>query len=281
MQNCERCGGKKWFAKIDKDTGLQVKHHVIGENGYERDIRVFKCWRCGHVQEEVEPFVPIPYRTGANILYIDLETSKSLYFNYGAKVPSKYMNSEDLAHPYYVICWSASYVGSKTVWADCVTPEEAKIELDGTGGNDKRILGRLRELMDAADIIAGHNVDAFDIKRANTRFLLNGIEPVVGKKTLDTLKIARSKFSFESNKLDEISKILGLRPKDDIRNSDWLRIVKTGDEKTLKKVLKYNKGDVTSGKGVLDTFMKYSGKKTHYGAISLESPPYWLKAKKA
>jgi hypothetical protein len=274
LQNCEECGGKKWFAHIDHKTGLQRKHHIKTVDGVEYDLRIWKCWRCANIQEEVAPFVPIKYRTIANILYIDLEVSKSQVFSYGLRVPSGYINPEDLFREYYIICWSASYIGKEKIWSDCVTPEEAR------EWSDKRILGNLQELMASADILAGHNVDSYDLKRSNTRFLLNGLEPVTGKKTLDSLKIARSKFHFESNRLDYISQKLGLRPKDDIRNSDWLKIVTTGDGPTLRKVLRYNKGDVTSGKGVLERLMKYSGKKANYGAIKLNGAPFWLKDRK-
>jgi hypothetical protein len=273
MQNCERCFGKKWFSHIDKKTGLQRKHHIKLTDGTEYDLRVWRCWRCGNIQEEVAPTLPIGYRTSANILYIDIEVSKSLYFNYGAKVYSTYLNIDDLFKEKYIISWAASYVGSKAVWSDCVTGKEAR------KWTDARILPRLRELMDSADILAGHNFDAFDLKHINAQLLLNDLEPVTGKKTIDTLKIARSRFKFESNKLDYISRKLGLRPKDDITNDDWLRIVKTGDEKTLARILKYNKGDVTSGKGVLERLMKYSGKRTDYGAQSLDGVSVWMKGK--
>jgi DNA polymerase elongation subunit (family B) len=262
--NCEQCGGKKWFAKLDKKTGLQMRHHIKTVEGIEYDLRIWRCWRCNHTQEEEMPFVPMEYRTTANVLYLDVEVSKSLYFNYGPKVPSGYMNADNLYRERYIICWAASLVGNKIVWNDCVNQKEAK------SWKDARILPRLRELMDSADIIAGHNVDAFDIKHINARLLLNGLEPVIGKKTLDTLKIARSKFAFESNKLDYISRKLGLRPKDAITNEDWIEIVTTGNPRTLAKVLKYNKGDVTSGKGVLERLMKYSGKRSFYGAKTFE-----------
>jgi hypothetical protein len=271
VQNCEQCGGKKFFSHIDKKTGLQRKHHIKTSDGVEYDLRIWKCWRCGNIQEEVTPFIPLHYRTTANVLYIDLEVSKSMVFNYGLRVPSGYINPDDLLRPAYIICWSASYVGSDVVWSDCVTKDEA------LAWDDSRILPRLQELMESADLIAGHNVDRFDLKKANARFLLNGIEPVVSKKTIDTLKIARSKFAFESNKLDYISQALGFRPKDAIHNSDWIEIVTTGDEKTLRKVLKYNKKDVKIGKDVLDRLMKYSGKKTFWGSTMLEAPPYWMR----
>lgn len=256
MQNCTVCYGKKWFAHIDRKTGLQRVH--------KDGRRIWKCYRCGNIQEESSPVIlPKIYRTTANVLYIDLEVSKSLVYNYGLKVPSKYMNFDNLAQEYYIICWSASYLNSDTVWSECVTPAEAR------KWSDKRILKRLRDLMDSADIIAGHNVDGYDMKRANTRFLLNGLPPVIGKKTHDTLKIARQKFAFESNRLDYISQRLGFRAKDDITNDDWLKIVKTGDKATLAKVNKYCAGDVKNGKDIMQTLVKWSGKKDEFGAVTV------------
>jgi hypothetical protein len=257
MQNCPDCYGKKWFAKISPKTGLQLKN---------RDGKLlWRCWRCGRVQ--VEPTVSpqaVSVRTDANILYFDLEVAKSIYYTYGHKVPSKYLRADDLAQRYFIICWSASYVGNDKVWHQRVTPQDARI------GNDSKILEKLRDLMNSADIWAGHNVDNFDVKRMNTRLLLNKIELPTDKKTHDTLKIARKKFFFDGgNGLDNISKQLGLRGKDNINNEDWLRIVKTGDSETLKKVDAYCQGDVTQGKTILEKLMKYSGKRKDYGAVAL------------
>lgn len=277
MQNCNKCGGKRWLAKLDRKTGLQVKHHIKTDGDIEYDLRIWKCWRCGWVQEEEIPFIPLPQRSRANILYIDLEVSKSITATYGLKVPSKYISPENLFREYFVICWSASYVGSNTVWSDCVTTEEVIKWRDTGYSPDGRILSRLQELMASADLIAGHNVDRYDVKRANTRFLRNGLEPVTDKKTLDTLKIAKSKFAFESNTLDYIEQWMGLRGKDEITNADWNRIIATGDEKTLKRVLKYNKGDVTGGKAVLEKLMNYSGKKPYYGSVTIDGTPQFLK----
>lgn len=260
MQNCSECGGKKWFAKIDKTTGLQLKN---------RDGRLlWRCWRCGHVQTEPNvPVTPVVLRTDANILYIDLEVSKSLYFNYGHKVPSTYMHYDNLLQEYYIICWSASYVGSDIVHHERVTTRDAR------KWSDAKILKRLRDLMLSADIIAGHNVDAFDVKRANTRFLQNGLTEIPDKKTHDTLKIARKKFAFDGgNSLENISRKLGLRDKDDITNEDWLKIVKTGDAETLEKVDTYCQGDVLQGKKLLEKLLPYAGKKKDYGAVSLQAP---------
>lgn len=255
MQNCENCFGKRWYAKISKKTGLQLKN--------SEGKLLWRCYSCGHVQ--AEPTVsklPVVVRTDASILYLDIEVSKSLYFNYGANVPSGYLNNDDLVHEYFIICWSASYLHEDRIFSDCVNVKDAK------NWDDKNILKKIHDLMESADILAGHNVDRYDIRRLNTRFERHGFTPIIGKKTYDTLKIARSKMAFESNKLDYISQWYGFRPKDNITNADWLQIVKKPNKTILEKILTYNKGDVDSGKFVLQKLMKMANKKKYYGSLT-------------
>lgn len=255
MQNCENCFGKRWYAKLSRKTGLQLK---------DRDGKLlWRCYNCGHIQ--VEPTtskLPVTQRTDANILYLDIESSKSLYFNYGSRVPSKYLRIDDLLREYFVICWSASYLHEDHIWSDSVSVAEAK------NWDDKHILQKIHDLMESADVIAGHNVDAFDIKKLNTRFARHGIDPVVGKRTYDTLKIARSKFFFESNKLDYISRFYGFRPKDDITDEDWRNVILNPNKQLLNKIQTYNQGDVTSGKAVLKKLLRMANKKPYYGSMT-------------
>jgi len=88
------------------------------------------------------------------------------------------------------------------------------------------------------------------------------------KQVNHTLYVFRTSFVYGSNFLDFVSQRLGFRPKVNIKISHWLKIVKTGDKKTLKKVLDYNVGDVKEGKKVLEKLMKYSGNKDYYGSIT-------------
>jgi hypothetical protein len=251
MRLCESCSRRHWRAKINKGTGLQIKH----ANGN----LVYICINCGHVQEEDDPVIPISERIGANVLYIDVETSKSVYYNYGARVPSKYLNIENLISEWYMMGWAASYVGSDKVFSQVLLPREAK------AGDDSDLVIRLHALMDAAEVIAGHNCDNFDLKRCNTRFKLNGLPSIVGKKTIDTLKLARSKYAFESNRLDYICQRLGIDGKDHIDNQDWINAM-NGDGATLEKIHKYNRNDVINGKAVLQELMQVANKKYRWGA---------------
>jgi hypothetical protein len=217
------------------------------------------------VQEEEHEFVPPAERIQANILYIDTENSTSVYENYGAKVPSKYLSYQNLVHEWFMLGWSASYVGCDKVWTGFVTPDEARNRFDGG------IVQRLHDLMSASEIIAGHNVDGFDIKKCNTVFMRHGLPPIstVGKgakKTIDTLKLARSKLSLESNCLDYVSQWLGFSGKDEITRQDW-KDATAGDKKVLQKIENYCKGDVENGKNVLMKFIPLANKNFNFGAI--------------
>ena len=255
MRICEDCYRRHWRAKINKSTGLQVKH----ANGN----LVYVCIFCGHVQEEERQFIPTEKRIQANILYIDTENSTSIYENYGAKVPSKYLSYQNLVHEWFMLGWSASYVGNDRVWAGFVSPQEA------IKRSDAGIAVRLHELMNAAEIIAGHNVDGFDMKKCNTVFMRHGLKPIRGKKTIDTLKLARSCLSLESNSLDYVAQWLGFSGKDEITKQDW-KDATAGDKKILAKVEKYCKGDVINGKNVLVEFLPLANKKFNFGAIKKE-----------
>ena len=252
MRICEMCYRRHWRAKINKSTGIQVKH----KNGN----LIYVCIYCGHVQEEEHEFVPPAERIQANILYLDTENSTSVYENYGAKVPSKYLSWQNLVHEWFMLGWSASYLGSDNVWTGFVTSSEAKQR------SDAGIAQRLHDLMNAAEIIAGHNVANFDLKKINTVFMKHGMSPIVDKKTIDTLKLARSRLSHESNSLDYISQYYGFSGKEEITRQDW-KDATAGDSKTLKKIEHYCKNDVMIGKAILEKLLPLANKKFNFGAL--------------
>lgn len=131
---------------------------------------------------------------------------------------------------------------SKEVFSGVVTQREAK------RWDDSRILKPLWNLLDAADIVIGHNSQSFDVRKVNTRFLLHNYGVPRPYKQLDTLKIAKKYFSFESNKLEYLNTRLGNLPKHEMVLDDWMRICLNGDQKTLDKMSRYNIGDVKEGK---------------------------------
>lgn len=110
--------------------------------------------------------------------------------------------------------------------------------------SDESLIKEIWHLFDEADILVGHNAQAFDNKEVNARFAFHGMEPPSHYRTVDTLKEARKTFKFESNKLDALGEYLGLGRKVKHPGIDmWLDCMK-GDKKAWKLMKKYNAMDV-------------------------------------
>jgi len=108
----------------------------------------------------------------------------------------------------------------------------------------KKFIQSIHKLFNKADIIIAQNGDAFDIKKINTRFIYYGLEPTSPYKTVDTLKVAKSRFAFSSNSLNEMGKFFGLGEKKDTNGfKTWLGCM-AGDKKSWTIMKKYNIQDV-------------------------------------
>jgi DNA polymerase elongation subunit (family B) len=93
-----------------------------------------------------------------------------------------------------VLGWCAKWYGEEEVfYADVGGQRNLR--------DDKKILKQLHKLLDEADIVVGHNSDAFDVKKVNARFALHGMQPPSSYKRMDTKKLAKKHFKFTSNKL--------------------------------------------------------------------------------
>ncbi len=110
--------------------------------------------------------------------------------------------------------------------------------------NDAALVRDLWKIMEEADIIVAHNGDAFDIKKANARFAVHGLKPPALSKSIDTLKLARRTFKFDSNKLDNIGRYLGVGRKLNHTGAKLWRDCLAGDMKAWRLMKRYNAVDV-------------------------------------
>lgn len=101
----------------------------------------------------------------------------------------------------------------------------------------------LWKLFNEADVIVAHNGDAYDIKMSNRFFIAYGLKPPAPYKTVDTLKLARRYFKFESNKLDYLGQLLFNKRKVGTSYSLWEDCMKK-DKEALMKMEKYCEQDV-------------------------------------
>lgn len=110
--------------------------------------------------------------------------------------------------------------------------------------NDRELVKELHKIFCDADILVAHNGDRFDIKVANARFIYHRLQPPMQYGTLDTLKIARKYFKFTSNKLNSLAQFLGLGEKVHTGGYSLWQGCIAGDERSWRRMERYNRMDV-------------------------------------
>lgn len=142
---------------------------------------------------------------------------------------------------WYLLSFSYKWLGEKKTYVKSL-PDYKTYEKDKE--NDIELVQDLWKLFDEADIIIGHNSNSFDNKKSNVRFLYHGLTPPTPYKTVDTKLVAKKYFNFDSNKLNDLGKFLGLGEKEDTGGYELWKNCMEGDKKAWSKMCKYNKQDV-------------------------------------
>lgn len=160
----------------------------------------------------------------------------------------------DFEREWYMLCFAYKWYGQKKVHTVSL-PDFPLYKKDMT--DDKMLVTQLWGLFNEADVILTHNGDAFDIKKANARFVYHKLPPPSPYKTIDTKKVAKRYFNFNSNKLDDLGRYLGVGRKLVHTGWDLWKRCYLGDEKAWKDMLKYNKQDVILLENVYNKFVPY------------------------
>lgn len=170
---------------------------------------------------------------GPRILIFDIETTPMLSWHW--RCFQENIAPIQVVKHSRVLCWAAKWLDSNMIYFDSTEKD---------GENDKRCTMALWELCNEADILVAHNGRAFDMKKLNSRWLKHGVEPPAPSKWVDTLKVARGRFSFASNKLDAIARYLGIGTKLEHEGFGlWLRCM-DGNKKAWRHMRDYNIQDV-------------------------------------
>lgn len=171
-------------------------------------------------------------------MLLDIETAPSLGWVWGKWE----QNVIDFKRDWYMLSYAYKWSTEKKVTAvgliDFPTTFASNLE------NDTQLVKSLWNLLDEADIVVAHNGDSFDLAKINTRFLIHKLSPPSLYKTVDTLKIARKIFAFDSNKLDDLCHYLGLGRKLPHTGFHLWKGCMTGDPKAWAMMKKYNGHDV-------------------------------------
>lgn len=173
----------------------------------------------------------------SKIVFFDIETAPNLGWVWGKWE----QNVIDFEQQWYVLCFSYKFLDDDKVHTVSL-PDFPGFKRDKE--DDKALIKKMVEVLDKADIVVAHNGDRFDLPRMNTRILFHKLKPPTPFKTVDTLKIARNKFGFSSNKLDDIGNYLGVgRKLAHTGFSLWKRCME-GEKLAWKEMAAYNAQDV-------------------------------------
>lgn len=149
-----------------------------------------------------------------------------------------------------MISYAASWEGSNKIIYD----DKRNYVKDFS--KDRKFVVGLWKLIKQADIIIGHNIDRFDLRKINQRLVANRLSKPRNYLTIDTLKEAKKHFGFTSNSLSYLAKYLGVKtPKSEhsaFPGIDlWIECQK-GNKRAWKEMEKYNKLDVVVLKQVYE-----------------------------
>lgn len=79
--------------------------------------------------------------------------------------------------------------------------------------SEKKLVKKLLDVLDAADIVVAHNGAKFDLPTIQGRALVLGFKPPSPYKIVDTLLVARYEFNFPANSLEHLAILLGVEKK--------------------------------------------------------------------
>ena len=121
------------------------------------------------------------------------------------------------------------------------------------------------EVFDQADLIIGHNADRFDARHLMGGWAEMGLPAPSPYKVIDTLKIARGSFAYESNTLDALNKRLGIDAKTDKYDVEVARAAVAGDKEAQATLESYNRGDIIASEALFDRLRPYAKGIPHLG----------------
>lgn len=171
------------------------------------------------------------------IALFDIETSPNLSWIWGHYE----QNAIETEVPWHLLSFAYKWLGEKRTKTHAL-PDYPAFKKDRE--DDKDLAKELWRVLDEADIVVAHNGDKFDIKKTYTRFLIHGIKPPAPFKSIDTLKLARKHFGFNSNRLNDLGKALGIGRKLPNTGFTLWKACMEGDPKAWKLMRRYNARDV-------------------------------------
>ena len=238
-----------------KEGGKRLRNHLLNK-GFTTTINLCKQ-ALKEVRLETNTIINKIQNNQGKVLIYDIETS----YNIGKFWRAGYnlnINPGDIIHERAIICISYKWVGEEQVYS--LTWDKNQC--------DKFLLEQFIPILDEADMIVAHNGDRYDLKFIKTRALKHNLKMLINYKQFDTLKVAKAKFMFNSNKLDYISKFLGAEGKISTEMKLWDDIILRKCPKAMIEMLTYCEEDVRQLEIVYNVLVSWENPKFHIGVMN-------------
>lgn len=173
------------------------------------------------------------------ILIYDIETTHNIVAAFS--IYDDHIPHDNILQERFIVCACWQWLGEKTIHSVSALDDPARFAKDIT--DDYHVVKTMVDLFHEADVIVAHYGDGFDYPFVQSRLIKHGFDPTPPVTSIDTKKVAKNRFRFNSNRLDYLGKYLGLGGKVDTEKGLWLQVLK-GDRKAIQKMVVYNKRDV-------------------------------------
>lgn len=193
------------------------------------------------------------------ILFWDIETSHNLIASFSLYDDNVSYNN--IISERFIICGAWKWAGEKKT--DSIGIEKP--------WDDLEVVRKLRDVISEADLLVHHNGDKFDLRHLNSRLIFHGLPPVSRVPTVDTLKVARKEFYFNSNRLDYLGKFLKVGGKINNKPGLWLDTI-NGDTRAVIEMMRYNKNDVVLLENVYNKLLPFIKSHPKIYKLFLDTP---------
>jgi len=197
--------------------------------------------------------VPLPASRRAGMmrrLTIDIETRPNLVYAWSLW-GEQHVTPSQLVSPVDMVCFAAK-------WND-----EKKVRFYSEWEHGREAMVRAAwELLNEASVIISYNGKRFDIPHLNREFALLGLAPPAPYRQVDLYQTIKRVFRFPSNKLEYVTKALGVKAKDAHKRFPgfdlWLGIIREDPDPRAQKEMKtYNEIDVIVTEQLYDRLLPW------------------------
>lgn len=164
---------------------------------------------------------------------------------------------------WFIMTWAAKWYRDDWIYGDSMFNYKKEYKADSEC--DYHVLLTLRDMLDEADIVVGHNSKRFDTPKVLTRMLEFDIAPPSPFKQIDTLSICKRKYRFTRNTLAYVCYKLGIGDKVDTGGHElWTACIEHKPE-AWKKMMEYNEGDIYLTEALFEMLVPHMGIKPNFG----------------